>query len=735
MKSRSVANGVEEQIVELPNGLKFKKLKAVSQFSNTLDPSTVARQKAQALPDGFVLFEDFEQWDGTDVSWLPEGWSVDHKNSPVSNRGWKMTQPLSIYDYISSKCSTYELFQSDGTDNEEPEVDEWLISPAFEVSSGMELSWSSMPTVYFYDWDFSKHSTEPITKEDIVNDLKVNISTDGGKTWETIFSHAMDLIESTKGSFFMMFDYSVRPFKVSLSNYAGKTVIIAFQIEGKMMNTNFIDDVTVGLPLTKTNYTRPLTNLFFGLSNMGAYVPASIMAGPVFQPIKYTNKTTPANADFLWTYEDSEGNDKTSTDKNLEVTYTTDYTDDFSTRNNLYRFPVLKASSPTTAAVEFTYPGFFQAGGKGEYERYYTDTQDSEIIDLGLTIADPYTEGTATYADIALPYFGYNNESDRFWSNYTFQEFADENNWNHLEKIADFFYTPTTPLVIEGVRINAYGKVSKNTKFTADIYLLNGAMVIPNTPNYTAVCTGDDISMVDYGSFNDFLSLNFKFEEPIVLSKATAPYFVVAIGGFRDAENVEYFSPEMSAYSNPNDLGLGWTGHQLCMDGALAPSLSWSPVANYTNDELVSFYIMLDAYFPWLEGNNESLFLENAGDAGAVAFDSFHPGENLTFEGLPEWLTAKATGRYGETLVTFTSDVTAPSGGEATVTVKGHGVSKDIKVSVGLSAVREIGVDDSSAPATYYTLDGRRVDNGNLAPGLYIRRTPVSATKVLVSPK
>ena len=41
-------------------------------------------------------------------------------------------------------------------------------------------------------------------------------------------------------------------------------------------------------------------------------------------------------------------------------------------------------------------------------------------------------------------------------------------------------------------------------------------------------------------------------------------------------------------------------------------------------------------------------------------------------------------------------------------------------------------VGNTDADAVYYDLKGARVDNSNIAPGIYIKRTPAAITKVLV---
>lgn len=721
LESRSVAKGINDCVVELPNGQKMRTVMGLPEQGKVLDPQRVA-PRAASVREGFVLYEDFEAWDSSNAAWLPDGWTIDHKDSPASNRGWKMTEPLNPYDYISSKCLTYELFDD--------EVDEWVMTPEFTVSLGMELCWETMTGPYFYDWAYLDGTTYQLTQYEIINDIKVNISTDGGATWTTLFSHAENL-RDTAESFFAMFNFKMMPFKLSLNRYFGKTVKIGFQIVGREGNTTYLDNVSVGLPPTQTSYVRPLSNLFFGLSSTDENVPASIMVGPVYKPMTFSNTTSTKNADFTWTYaDDNSGELKTSNEKNLTVTYKTDYTSASTTRNNMYDYPVLSGSSSATSPDEFTYPGFLQAGGKGEYERHYIDTDEYEVIDLGLTVIDPVIEGSATYADIALPFFGYNSESDRYWSDYSFGEYSDENNWAHLEKYGDFFYTPETPLVIKGVRTIAYGKVSRNAKFTAEVYFLNAGFVIPDEPNVKAVCTGNDITIIDRYSSSDILSLNFTFDEPIVVTRAEVPYFVVAIGGFRDAENVEYFSPEMSAYGNPNNLGLGWLCKELCFNGELLP-MSWSSVSSFVeNEELVSFYIMLDAVFPWLEGGEEEVTVSPDTPA-TITFDCYYDASELTVEGLPEWLKAEAAGRYGETKVTLSAENVPADNNVDEITIKAPGVSKVVKVSHKGSGVSLIEAG-ATGEAAVYTLTGQRVAADNAAPGIYIvRRADGTASKIV----
>lgn len=474
------------------------------------------------------------------------------------------------------------------------------------------------------------------------------------------------------------------------------------------------------LPATNCSYSRSINSLYFGLNNTNGALPNTVIVGPVLSPVKYTNTSTDKNASFTWSYIDDNvsGEVLTSNDKDLSITYKTDYTSEKTARNNWYKFPTLSGVSETTAPGQFTYDGFFQAGGKAEYSN-----DDAEVMQFGLSIVNPTTEGLATYATSDnMPLFGYNDKSDEYWSYYSFEELADENNWSHLIRYANFFYAPDQPLVIEGIHTNAYGKINRNVNMFAEIYLLSAGFVIPEEPYATATCSADDITITELeGEENDLLSFSFKFDKPIVFTKALAPYIVVAIGGFHDSENVEYFMPAMSAVSSPTRMGLGWVAKQLCMDGSILPT-SWSSTTNFVPDEaLVSFYIMLDAAFPWLEGKDDVITI-TGGQSVDVSLGSYYDGSDLSFEGLPEWLSATAKGRYANTVVTFTATHDAPDIDGVTVTVTAPGVSKEIKLSAKSSGIESILATPAVNDGIIYDLNGRQISDDNLEPGVYVVR-------------
>ena len=695
-KEKSLKNVVENKIVN-------KEINPLFNHENTI-PATRSSEE-------YVLKEDFQEWDGNDPSWLPQDWEIKTIGSLSGHPGWHIYEPRSVYEEITSKCMVFESFENP--------VNQWLITPKLEISEGMELSFYTFPSpLYYFDWNFIDWTTYTFTEMNVINDFKVCLSEDDGETWVLLKSLANEFKDIT-GYSDLFYQAYPRTFHIDLSNYVGKNVRIGFQVEGENGNIAMIDNVYIGFPSLEVAYSRPYGALFFGLSSADEYVPASIMAVPVYKPVTFYNESPDTNAIYTWTYNDSDGPQSSDNQKELTVTYHTDYTNESTTRNNLYEMPVLTASAERYATTEFSYPYFLQAGGKGEYEKFYPQTNEKEIIDLGLGIVDPMTEGTATWTDIALPYFGYNQESDRYWTDKMLNGdpdlSMDEDNYSHLIMNGNLFYATEAPLVINGVRANGYGRVDRNAVFKAEIYLIGRNWMIPETPYATAICTGDDITIIDRYASNYILSFNFKFDEPIVMSTELTPYYFVAVSGFHDPDHVEYYSPEMSEYDNPDGLALGWIGKKSKLMGNEYP-VSWSPVYEYTGS-YVSFYIMLDAVYPWLESQTESVEIGN-GETVSLALDSYYDGSSLSVENLPSWLQAKPEGRYGEAFISFTSSSSEIVSAE--VTVIGPGVAKTIIVNnTGEGKIENISVSDLEDYEEIYTLTGIKV-SGNINPGIYI---------------
>lgn len=408
----------------------------------------------------------------------------------------------------------------------------------------------------------------------------------------------------------------------------------------------------------------------------------------------------------------------------LEVTYHTDYTDESTTINNLYYMPVLNGEAPGYSAGSYTRGKYLQSGGKGQF--FSADASgNTSIIDFGLTVIDPATEGTTTVADAGQPVFGYSVEVDRIWSEYTFGEDSDENNYVKLTSYMDYFFPSEYPMVIHGVHAPAFGRVKDGVRFKAEIVPLSDEGV-PEDPIAVAECGYSDLEIINTGGVNNFMTLNFTFSEPVVMSSDVCMAYLVRISGFNDPENVEIFSPVLSEKSNPDEMALGWIQKTIVMDGQARESMT--PVANYIEDYL-SFYIMLDAEFPWLEGP-DSVKDWTSGTA-SVVLDSSVAGKDLSFDNMPSWLSATADGQYGNTVVTFSVAMTDDIKEATDITVAAPGVSHVINVDPTATNGVEAVAGDSSI-AEIISLSGVRVSDMK-APGIYIVKDSKGKTRKVIT--
>lgn len=724
LQAKSCAMKAGEQVISRKQLAKGTQLLTVKNADGRIAKrivSTTANKKInpfakvpKTLPNGTVFAEDFEAWDGIDSSWLPEGFAYDRKSGRECE-GWSMMSESEASQLISGVTGNVLFIKFDSEF-----LDEWVVMPEITLDGDMILSFDTFNDGLWYfstenvNWETMQYEGEKV----LAFDQKVMISEDGGENWTELKSLAADFADWSFGDLMNGMDGASHRINVSLSEYAGKTVKLAYRYVGTDGNSSFIDNISIGKPALELNYTNPLGTLFFGMSPETYTLNMSILAGPVYKPWYFMNNSYADGATYSWKYMNADSEWDVSDEQDmLEVTYKTDYTSDFTTRNNLFHTPVLSGSAPGYSDGEFTRGQYLQAGGKGEFEAKFS-TGETQFLNLGLGVIDPVNEGNTTVAAGFTPVFGYNSEVDKFWTDYTFgEDGGDENNYVKYEGYMNYFFNLDAPVVIKGLHTSGFAQLKEGARMKAKIIPLTDEGVPSEEALATAYCEYKDMLITpaeELGGTNDLVTFNFKFDEPIVMSSDVCMAYVVRISGFNDPENVEYFNPLMSAVSNPDGYAFGWISKTIVFEGE--PRESFTAVANYLSGEaLLSFYISLDAEFPWLEGP-ESVNIGSDGIA-TVTLDSSVAGEDLKFENLPSWLSASAEGIHNNTVVTFRLADVNQGANSATVTVAAPGVSHDITVNAGASAVA--GVESEAAAAEIYSLSGVRVSDMK-ASGVYI---------------
>lgn len=308
----------------------------------SLVPVYKAQEEASpAADEEYSLAEGFEGYanhinDPDALEWLPDGWTTinTHPNYDEPDAlwySWHITEPSIAKGAPLNPDSKYIAYiQFD----EYEESDEWLITKPVTVKEEDYLFFdlSYLPCYVF--WNF-------YNKDDgITATMKINISTDGGESWNTLLDVA-DLEYSEDD----LYNADFRRFRIDLSDYVGQTVLIAFQYVGVYGDSMQIDEVYVRPMEPVAIYNRPQGTFLSGVNYKWESYPETTIFAPAFKDLVWNNYSSEALS-YQWTC----GSDSYDTD-----TYTANY-------------PIGKASVPTLTATagsrqsSYTFNGTITAG-------------------------------------------------------------------------------------------------------------------------------------------------------------------------------------------------------------------------------------------------------------------------------------------------------------------------------------------------------------------------------------
>ncbi|MCD8388269.1 MAG: choice-of-anchor J domain-containing protein [Bacteroidales bacterium] len=721
--SKALSQDVRIQRVEVAPGIYAKQLVREGQALPTLKPRTTSMKAAGS---GFA--ESFEDWDYSTMPWLPEGWTAlsmdaDNENpwfTYAYNNLW-----ISDGDGYSAACI---LLSSDY-------CDEWLITPEVTVEPGQQLSFLYFAQLfYMLSTDYVDWETYEYTDRVPAAYLQVLAKPVDADEWTLLYN----FLDETEGKSCMELmmgdDYSFHPKTLSLAQFEGQTIQVAFEYVGTDGNTCAIDNVRIDMPQMECSYAFPAYSQFFGVTREMADLTYSIPVLPTYTPITWTNTTYEDEAEYLWEYTDADDNECVSTDTDLTVTYHPDYTNDFTTRNCLYYSPVLNASAEGWSTGNYTIYDYFQVGGRADWE------SDGTIYEIGLAAFDPNTDGytiyTNDYSEKAEPIFGWNEDVDEFWTSYSFGSDPDdrgEGDYAILTHVFNVYVSPNSPLVFSKAWTHAYASgLNADAVLTLEVlplvydeeqwgYVMGDVIA-------TAACSMADAVLQKEGGIRNYYSFDFNFDEPVVIDDTVCDQFVVRLGGFRNAS--EYFAPMQSWWDATDGMLHGWVQKEISYNGDARTSLT--PMYYYT-EGLQSFGIILDGCYPYLEAEADEVNVDVAGIT-TVALDSYYDASDLTVEcegEWPEWLKAEVSGRYADAALELATS--SNEAAEVILTLSAPGVKKSIKVVNGTSSINSVETSSDSPVTDTYTLQGVKVNGDNLPAGVYLqRRADGSAVKTVI---
>ncbi len=603
----------------------------------------------------------------------------------------------------------------------------WLYSPEFTPKEGEQL----MFDLYFDARSLFVWTTEGddknidvedglILKRENAENMKVCISVDGGE-WVELKNLWEDF--SKLGYWDIIYDYEYpefRHFTIDLSEYAGKNVKLGFCHQ--YLNENFgygmfLDAVRVSLPPVETSYMLPMGLMFYGITDemMPMYHSAIV---PYNTPLTWPNMTSGEDLSYKWEYScpTNEGV-FTSEEMDLVSSYAPDFSENPDAPYTIYSFPTVSATNEAGTTGTYTYgdgEAFIFAGSHPNLE-----ARDGSVMKFGMTTFDPADDMQVYNADFDLPAYGHCEMSRDWWTNHYFEGTPKEGDYAEITANMNFFYATGSPIVIEGVRVVSSVVCDPDAEFLLEIIGLNDEFV-PSELLASASLKGSDLIAVD-ASFSPYPNthiLSFRFDEPLVVDGKN---FIAKVSGF-NSDKVTYYAPIQSF--EPRELCYAFAELHIVSPSEQQDGRSMIP-ATGENDGLVSYLMMLDANYPYLNCE-ESEFAATADQTSKTFnFESSYPAEELEVKDasgkLPEWIEVEKSGRYGNTKLTFT----VKSGGsdeEANLTVSAPGVSKELVIKRGTVGVNDITDAAVVVERQMFDLSGRRLA-AEPADGVYIVKT------------
>ncbi len=730
IKTTSPAKGVKIEVCRDGNGFVFKRLETPLKGSRNVSPYKGRKAVAKAEGQAATLDESFEGFTG-DAAWLPSGWSLIKSESKFSDYyyRWFVTPTLSYSPAPSDGNYYTAILYSDAA-----EQDEWLVTPEITPSGHDILSfYAYYDPQFIFDLNYLDWDTYELTEYVVAATLLVLVDTGDGE-WKLL----KDIADDYKGMSFS--DISddltteMRRLQLDISAYSGKKVRFAFRYVGKDGNSMMVDQVSVAAPEIEASYSEPYGTLYWGMTKDFTVIESYNQLLPVYTPLTWTNTTDTPNATFSWKYMSPETSDwTTGADTDLTVTYTTDYSSEFTTSNNMFYSPVLTASAPGASDGTYTSRAkYFQVGGSAEMTLSDGTRGNFGVVPFcpadGITLVTKEDPGKSGYYP---PIFGYSPQASNWWTDYVFQGDAGEGDKAEVTAYMNYIFAPQAPLVVKGLWTSARGQVSADALLKAEIYPLDADGAVAEAPLAAADCKGSDIIVTPSGGENDYLTVPFVFADSVVIGGDETPAYIVKISGFNNG-GVTYYGPYQTAQPDPSGMCLGWIELKRTFSGETGTT--FVPIANYEGDYgpcYNSFYISLDAFYPWLKAGAEEVLLSGDGESKDVTVDSYYDASKFTFTAdtpdgkLPEWLTVSGKGRYGDARLTFTA---APSDDNAsrkcTVTAAAPGVSSVFTVEQGTSTgIGQVTTSSGLEVKAVYDVAGKKVSPAEMQPGkVYINK-------------
>lgn len=628
------------------DGHLYKVLNRSLRASDKIAPSKscINAPAVMKADENATLFEGFESYEGlTSRGWVPEGWSQVSKTNPphVAPEGegtclvWEATQGdgfTSAYSgtYVERVQVSMADFTADPITFAEQQ-DEWLITKAITPKTGDYLTFQ-----LYYSPCFTLLNESTMDFSSVNNILEVLVTTDDGKTWEKVWDVLDDARSYTEDELWDDGRSFVRPYHpmlVNISKYVGKNIKIAFRYYGINGESMMLDDVKVGEATPTAAVTAPNAVFPIGLSLEGYNLSdgsgnvLNLALAPYKTSLEWTN-VSPAYESCTWTYPDEEGNETTSSSKNLEAP-------EYGFAQYDAPSLVTKIGSKTSDAAKLydavQYGGSVMIRNGDSYLSF-----DAAMYDLNRLVSKK-----AKFSLARDGVFGMGATSDATWNQLLKTEGM------KVTGMGMFIPQPAAPYTLSSANAVVYytaGKLTDKSQLKATVYK------VEDDGSFTAMaegyCSPSEIYKADDKSYPKAV---FYFEREIDGLPTQAELFVdypiviqfsanLAEGEEFDFVNAFDSAPkevENNVYVFFNDA----SGTRKMIDTTALSFEDGSAAAG--------LYASFDATYSWLRSDEDAFEAKPAGESKTFDLDSYYnlvnsKGENLataTGEGLGDWYT------------------------------------------------------------------------------------------------
>ena len=651
-----LAPGITEQVCATRDGGLVKRI-----VKNGKSVAPKSYQAPVEAAEGASLSESFEGWDGMRVNWIPTRWSEQNSDgkAPTLENGkftWHVgAQEGSLLNPIDGNyyAIIYYAYEKD-ENNQSVDLpqDEWLISPAMTLRKNEMLSfYLGYNPLYLYDMSNENldWTNRVFKNRKVAATLTVWVRETGGE-WVQLYDVEPQWSDKELGELFDNYSSSgYEKVEISLADYEGKEVQVAFRYAGIRGNSMVIDNVVVDQEPLLAKYDKPYGSLFLGYSE-DLYSSIgdeendyTFMYAPAYTTLTWNSVLSSNITSHSWAFGDN-----TSSEASIETEFAP------SRKENYYTLPSLSATADGYDDITFTYPvhGLYVGGGGDLGTKSFPLTR-ANLEQNGLSLL---------YNNQSIPLSGYYKFTNTIWTQMFFGSTPTETDYLETLGFLTKFEKPAKPCIIKRVWVMAYGLIQDDSKLSMVLY-----RCAPNNMPYgafaSAECVVADMKVHNFGGSYNYYMIPFDFtvaegENPILLDR---DIFAMVYDLNSNENNIIYLVQTITADANDDaSQYIYFTGKENGENVGFV-----FDVASLTNDSgeptKTHLYMELEVEDPWLKALSATeVQLGEAGGTAELAIDTYYDAADLTYTvvdgggNAADWASVIGAGSNTEGKVTVT---------------------------------------------------------------------------------